>query len=69
LFKRACVRVGIKGVTSKDLRAKAATDATKQGYQEKQLQTALAHTDGATTRVYIRGREVSVSEVVLKLPM
>lgn len=68
LFKRACARAGIKGVTLKDLRAKAATDATKQGYEEKQLQTALAHTDGATTRGYIRSREIPVSEIVLKLP-
>lgn len=68
LFRRACARAGIEGVTLKDIRAKAATDAKTQGYKPEQLQTALAHTDGATTRGYIRSREVPVSEVVLKLP-
>lgn len=68
LFKRACARAGILGVTLKDIRAKAATDAKQQGYRQEQLQTALAHTDAATTRTYIRSREVPISEVVLKLP-
>ena len=68
LFERACERAGVEGVTLKDIRAKAATDAKKAGYEEQQLQTALAHTDPGTTRVYLRGREVPVSEVVLRLP-
>ncbi len=68
LFRRACKRAGIEGVTLKDIRAKAATDAKNMGYKDLQLQTALAHTDSATTRGYIRSREVPVSEVVLKLP-
>lgn len=68
LFKRACKRKGIDGVTLKDIRAKAATDAAKAGFTEDQLQVALAHTDASTTRKYIRSREVPVSEVSLKLP-
>ncbi|MDE3023237.1 MAG: tyrosine-type recombinase/integrase [Pseudomonadota bacterium] len=68
LFRRACKRVNIEGVTLKDIRAKAATDATNKGYLESQLQTALAHTDAATTRGYIRTRQIPVSEVILKLP-
>lgn len=68
IFERACKRAGIAGVTLKDIRAKAATDAKNLGYQESQLQTALAHTDGATTRGYIRSRAVPVSEVILRLP-
>jgi integrase len=48
----ACVaeRAGIKGVTLKDIRAKAAFDAAKQGYTTAQIKVALAHTDEATTR-------------------
>ena len=68
LFRRACKRIGIKGLTLRDIRAKAATDATTGGYDEAQLQVALAHTDGAMTRRYIKKRQVSVSEVVLTLP-
>lgn len=68
LFKRACKRAGVEGVTLKDIRAKAASDAKRIGYSEQQIQTALAHTDGATTRGYIRSRDIPVSEVVLKLP-
>lgn len=68
LFKRACARAGVTGITLKDIRAKAATDAKAMGYSEVQVQAALAHTDGSTTRGYIRTRETPVSEVVLKLP-
>lgn len=68
IFAKACNKAGICGITLKDIRAKAATDATKAGYSESQLQTALAHTDGSTTRDYIRNRETPVSEVVLRLP-
>lgn len=67
-FKAACKKLEIEGITLKDLRAKAATDAKQAGYSQEQLQTALAHTDGSTTRGYIRSREVPVSEVILKLP-
>lgn len=69
LFERACERAGIEGVTLKDIRAKAATDAKELGYAEAQIQTALAHTNGATTRSYIRSRETPKSEVLLSLPI
>jgi hypothetical protein len=52
----------------RDIRAKAATDAKKQGYADAQLQAALAHTDAATDRNYVRTRKVSVSEVGSRLP-
>jgi integrase len=67
-FDRAKVRAKIKGVTLKDVRAKAATDAKDSGYEMDELQVALAHSDQATTKVYIRSREVPVSVVSLKLP-
>lgn len=66
-FRKACRKCKIKGVTLKDIRAKAATDAKKK-YGMGQIQTALAHADGSTTRDYVRSREVPVSEVVLRLP-
>ncbi len=68
IFKSACQRAGISGLTLRDIRSKAATDAKEIGYTEEQIKVALAHTDSATTRDYIRSREVPVSEVVLKLP-
>jgi integrase len=68
LFNRACIRAKVEDVTLRDIRAKAATDAKKHGYADAQLQVALAHTDAATTRDYIRTREVPVSEVRLRLP-
>jgi translation initiation factor IF-3 len=68
IFRAACRKAGITGVTLKDIRSKAATDAGDMGYSEEQLKTALAHTDSATTRVYLRGRKVPVSEVILKVP-
>jgi hypothetical protein len=37
---RAAKRAGVKGVTLKDIRPKAATDAKKQGYSIEQIQVA-----------------------------
>lgn len=68
IFTRAAKRIGIEGVTLKDIRPMAATDASKAGYTEEQLKVALAHTDVSTTRDYIRSRQTPVSEVVLTLP-
>ena len=34
----------------------------------RKQRTALAHTDQATTRGYLRGRETPVYEVVMRLP-
>ena len=67
-WKRAAKRAGIQGVTLKDLRAKAATDAKKAGYSQGQIQVGLAHTDAAMTAHYLRGREVPRSEVNLVIP-
>ncbi|MDR2219773.1 MAG: tyrosine-type recombinase/integrase [Methylobacillus sp.] len=68
IFKRTCDRVGIKDITLKDIRSKAATDAAALGYSEKQIQVALAHSTGKTTSDYIRPQTAPVSEVVLRLP-
>jgi integrase len=68
LFKVACARLQIKNVTLRDIRAKAATDASTEGYTEAQLQVGLAHTDAATTRGYLKKRVVTVSELMMSLP-
>lgn len=67
-FRKACRKAKISGVTLKDIRAKAATDAKKAGHSMEQLKDGLAHRDVATTDGYIRSREVPVSQLVLTLP-
>jgi integrase len=67
-FKRAAIRAGVEGVTLKDIRSKAASDAKKQGYTTEQIQVALVHTDQATTRGYIRDQAIPVSSVAIALP-
>lgn len=67
-FKRACDRAGVAGVTLKDIRAKAATDAKERGYKDTQIQIALAHTDLESTEHYIRRRQLPVSEGTMELP-
>lgn len=67
-FERACRRAEVRGVTLKDIRAKAATDAKKMGYGMEELQVALAYTDQSTTKGYVRTRETPVSRVELVLP-
>ncbi|MEM5424719.1 tyrosine-type recombinase/integrase [Paraburkholderia ferrariae] len=57
-----------KPYTIKDIRAKAMTDAKRAGYDIDALQVAGAHTDRATTEIYIKSREVPVSKVLLHLP-
>ena len=66
-FERACERAKVSGVTLKDIRAKAATDAKKAGYSMEELQVALAQTDQNTTKGYVRTRETPVSRVELHL--
>jgi integrase len=67
-WKRACMRIGIKDTTLRDLRAKAMTDAKQAGYSMEQICVGGAHTDEEMTEGYIKLRETPVSEVVLKLP-
>lgn len=68
LFKRACDRAGVSGVTLKDIRSKAATDAINQGYSEEDLKVMLAHEDISTTRGYIKSRQTPVSRVDISVP-
>jgi len=68
LFNRAAERAGISGVTLKDIRSKAASDAKKSGYTEEQIQVALVHAEIGTTQDYIRDQPAPVSDVIMKLP-
>jgi len=67
-FNRACVRVGVAGVTIKDIRHLAASAAKRAGYTMDQLQVGLVHTDQATTRGYVSDQDTPTSEVNLILP-
>lgn len=67
-WKRAAQRAEVSNATLKDLRAKAMTDAKRDGYTVKQISIGGAHTDEEMTESYIKLRETPVSEVVLKLP-
>jgi integrase len=53
-FKRACKRAGVEDAGLHDLRAKAATDAKKQGKNPTHL---LGHSTESTTTRYLRSRE------------
>lgn len=68
LFRLACRRIGITNMTLRDIRAKAATDASNNGYADAQVQVGLTHTDPQMTGRYIKKRAVPVSEVVLNFP-
>lgn len=52
----------------KDIRAKALTDAKREGYDIEALQVAGAHADRATTEGYIKQRDVPRSIVRLTMP-
>jgi integrase len=68
VWKRACAKAGIVGVTAKDIRPFALTMAEKAGYSIEDLRKGAAHTSVATTEGYLaRYREVD-SPIRLKLP-
>ena len=67
-WERAKKLAGIKGGTIKDIRAKHATDAEKQGYTVEEIHGSLAHEDSSTTRVYLKQREAVLSVVKLTIP-
>lgn len=56
LWRRACKAAGVAGAQFRDLRAKSATD------DPDEAQKRLGHTSPQTTRVYMRGREITVVE-------
>lgn len=70
VWKRACRAAGLgqHKYTIKDIRAKAMTDAKAQGYDMDALMIAAAHTDIATTKVYMKDRKTPLSNIHLRLP-
>lgn len=75
----ACIRAGlavtVDGLkepkpmyTLKDIRAKALTDAEKQGYSLAELAVAAVHADPKTTEIYLKGKKVPRSVIELELP-
>jgi integrase len=69
-WDRAAKRAGLgaEPYTIKDIRAKALTDAKKAGYDIKELMVAAAHSREQTTQIYMKKREIPVSEVRLHVP-
>ncbi|MDR5772112.1 MULTISPECIES: tyrosine-type recombinase/integrase [unclassified Caballeronia] len=69
-WDRACERAELtaENYTVKDIRAKALTDAERAGYDIKALQIAAAHSDAKTTEIYLKQRDVPVSDVRLRVP-
>lgn len=67
-WKRARDRAGVTDATLKDLRAKALTDAKRDGYAIEQISVGAAHTDTDMTEQYIKRRTTPTSELLLTLP-
>ena len=63
-------RAGLKDkpYTVKDIRAKALTDAEKMGYSKEELRVAAAHTSQETTEIYLKNKQIPVSNVRLQMP-
>ena len=70
-WDRACERAELTEAdyTVKDIRAKAATDAHRMGYDLDELSAALAHTDAKTTEVYLKQRDVPLAKLRLSVPV
>lgn len=69
MWDRARERAGItESVWFKDLRALGATDALKAGEGKAEIQDRLAHTEAATTEIYLKEAVAVVSEIDLILP-
>lgn len=67
-WRRACERAGVAGATTRDIRAKAITDARRAGYSLDDLKIAAAHTDARMTGAYVKQAVAPASPVRLKLP-
>lgn len=70
-WDRACERAGLTDAdyTVKDIRAKAATDAKRAGYDLDEIMAALAHTDAKTTEIYLKQRDVPLANLRLAVPV
>lgn len=68
VWRKVCDRLELPQYTIKDIRAKALTDAALAGYDVEALKEAAAHTDSKTTEIYLKQRQVPLSNVHLALP-
>lgn len=68
VWRSVAKRNGIEGITQRDIRPMAMTNAKRAGYRLEQLQVAATHADPAMTKHYIRDSDVPVSEVAMSLP-
>jgi len=69
-WMKARAKAGLKNnlYTVKDIRAKALTDADRKGYSLQELSVAAVHTATQTTEIYLKGKKVPVSNIVLDMP-
>ena len=69
-WMKARSKAGLKNnhYTVKDIRAKALTDADRKGYSLQELSVAAVHTATQTTAIYLKGKKVPVSNIVLDMP-
>lgn len=68
IWDRAKERIGMKDdVVFRDIRALAATDATRRE-NRSDIQKRLVHTSGKTTDIYIKEVIADVSEIPMTLP-
>lgn len=68
VWRKVCDRLALPQYTIKDIRAKALTDAALAGYDVEALKEAAAHTDTKTTEIYLKQRQVPLSNVHLAIP-
>ncbi len=67
-FDRAMVRAKVEGFNSKDLRSMSLTGASLAGYSDEEIQVHAVHAELATTRGYIKKRNIPTSTVRMKMP-
>jgi len=68
LFARAAKRSKVSGLTLKDIRSKAASDAKTDGYTEAEIQVGLVHSEVGSTKRYIKNQPAPISRVIMTIP-
>lgn len=68
MWRRACIAIDLHGVTTRDVRPFALTEAERQGYRIEDLRKAAAHTTIGTTEGYLAQYRDVESSIRLALP-
>ena len=68
VWRVACVKAEIKGVTTRDVRPFALTTAEKMAYRIEDLRKSAAHSTVTTTGGYLDQYRAVVSPVTMTLP-